>query len=251
LFLKVFDNSTTKTIKIINTAPGNEGDRISYKGQACQRSINKSAPDTTGFIFYLGNQLQYTGYVNGYQKNILLDNPSSIQTYTFMMFQPVFSCGSSITINHEAGVVAPVNKTVIYGTVNNVPGEPTKWWITSNLGASHQATALLIDASEASAGWYWQFNRKQGYKQDSATVTPSWTITSINENSDWLIENDPCNLELGQSWRIPTYTEWYNVDNSGGWTNWYGPWNSGLKLHGAGYLNYSDGALLNRGTYGV
>jgi hypothetical protein len=150
------------------------------------------------------------------------------------MFLPVFSCGSSITINHVAGAVAPVNRTATYGTVGNILGEPSKCWITSNLGAIHQATALLIDGTEASAGWYWQFNRKQGYKQDSATVTPSWTITSIDENSDWLIENDPCNLELGQPWRIPTYTEWYNLDNAGGWNGWNGPWNCGLKLHGAG-----------------
>ena len=251
LLLKVSDNFTTKTIKMISTAPGNEGDLISYKGQAGQGTTLKSAPDSTEFIYYQGNQLQYTGYVNGYQKNILLDNPLSSQTYTFKMVQPVFSCGSSITINHVAGAVAPVNKTVTYGTVNNVTGEPAKCWITSNLGADHQATALLTDATEASAGWYWQFNRKQGYKHDGATLTPSWTITSISENSDWLIENDPCKLELGQPWHMPTYTEWFNVDNSGGWSNWYGPWNSGLKLHGAGYLNYSDGALLNRGSYGV
>ncbi len=51
-------------------------------------------------------------------------------------------CGSSITINHVAGTVAPVNKTVTYGTVTNIPGETSKCWITSNLGADHQATAV-------------------------------------------------------------------------------------------------------------
>jgi hypothetical protein len=40
------------------------------------------------------------------------------------------------------------------------------------------------------------------------------------------------------------------VDNAGGWNSWYGPWISGLKLHAAGYLYFSDGALLNRGVYG-
>ncbi len=78
------------------------------------------------------------------------------------------TCGSSLTINHVAGVVAPVTKTVTYGTVTNIPGETSKCWITSNLGADHQATAIN-DATEASAGWYWQFNRKQGYKHDGTT----------------------------------------------------------------------------------
>jgi hypothetical protein len=158
-------------------------------------------------------------------------------------------CGNSFTINHTAGTVAPVTKTVTYGTVTNIPGEPTKCWITRNLGASQQATAVS-DATEASAGWYWQFNRKQGYKHDGSALTPAWVITSINENSDWQTANDPCNLELGTAWRLPTYTEWNNVDNTGGWTNWNGPWSSGLKLHAAAYLYYSNGELGSRGSYG-
>ncbi len=159
-----------------------------------------------------------------------------------------FPCNFTFTINHIAGVVAPVNKTVAYGTTNGIPGEVAKCWITSNLGSDHQASAVS-DATEASAGWYWQFNRKQGYKHDGTTRTPGTTwISSISETSDWIAANDPCNIELGTTWRVPTYTEWYNVDNSGGWTNWNGPWGSGLKLHAAGYLNNSDGSLFNRGA---
>jgi hypothetical protein len=161
-----------------------------------------------------------------------------------------FICGySTITINHVAGAVAPVTKTVTYGTVTSIPGETSKCWITSNLGADHQATAV-DDATEASAGWYWQFNRKRGYKNDGSIVTPSWTITGISENFDWITANDPCAIELGVGWRIPAYTEWFNADASGTWTNWDGPWNSGLKLHAAGSLLPSDGFLTLRGTVG-
>jgi hypothetical protein len=163
---------------------------------------------------------------------------------------PPFDCGDPITVNHVAGSVAPVNKTVTYYTVTNIPGETTKCWITSNLGADHQATAVN-DATEASAGWYWQFNRMQGYKHDGTTRTPSTTwINSIDENSDWITSNDPCNLELGNGWRLPTSTEWTNVDATGSWTDWNGPWNSALKMHAAGWLNDSDGVLENRGNYG-
>ena len=118
------------------------------------------------------------------------------------------------------------------------------------MGADHQATSV-DDATETSAGWYWQFNRQQGYKHDGTTRTPNtpW-INPISENSDWIAANDPCNIELGSTWRIPTYTEWYNVDDTGGWTSWTGPWNSGLKLHAGGYLDGSDGSLYHRGSFG-
>jgi hypothetical protein len=156
----------------------------------------------------------------------------------------------NLTISHDtSGGVAPVNKTTTYGTVTNIPGEMAKCWITKNLGATQQATEVNDD-TEASAGWYWQFNRKKGYKHDGSTLTPAWTIPSISENSDWQTANDPCNLELGTQWRLPTYTEWYNVDNTGGWTNWNGSWGSGLKLHAAGALNGSNGALATRGSFG-
>ena len=168
-----------------------------------------------------------------------------------MIPTPAFACGLTININHlVSGGVAPVNKTVAYSTVTGIPGEPTKCWITSNLGSDHQATAVS-DANEPSAGWYWQFNRKQGYKHDGTTRTPNTTwISSINESSDWILLNDPCALELGAGWRIPTMSEWTNVDASGGWTTWTGPWNSALKMHAAGYLFLSDGSLYYRGSNG-
>jgi len=161
-------------------------------------------------------------------------------------------CGDPITIYHIAtGGVAPVDKTVSYGTVTNIPGEPTKCWITSNLGADHQANAV-DDASEPSAGWYWQFNRKQGYRHDGITRTPNsaW-ITSINEDLDWQAANDPCTLELGTSWRIPTALEWSNVDATGNWTSPGSAWDSALKMHAAGYLFDSGGSVDGRGTNGI
>jgi len=160
-----------------------------------------------------------------------------------------FTCGSSFTINHIEGTVAPVDKTVIYATVTNIPGETSKCWITSNLGSDHQATAKN-DATEASAGWYWQFNLMQGYKHDGTNRTPNtpW-ITYINENSNWLPANDPCTLELGTGWRLPTSTEWTNVEASGNWTNWDGPWDSDLKLHASGQL-ITGGSLNLRGVHG-
>jgi len=166
--------------------------------------------------------------------------------------QPPFTCGiSTLTINHAAsGGAAPVDKSVTYGTVTNIPGETTKCWITKNLGASQQATSK-DDASEASTGWYWQFNRKQGYQYTtSRTPGTAWDATNDNLSATWEAAKDPCALELGTGWRIPTKTEWTNVDASGSWTNWNGPYGSALKLHAAGYLYYSGGSLSSRGSGG-
>ena len=144
----------------------------------------------------------------------------------------------TFTINHlTTNGVAPVDKTVTYGTKDNIPGEPAKCWITRNLGASQQA-AGPNDQTEPSAGWYWQFNRKQGYTRGP---NPAWTITSIDENSDWAAANNPCSLELGDAWRIPTYTEWYNVDAGGNWSNYNGPFNA-LNISVAGTLTATIGS---------
>ena len=63
---------------------------------------------------------------------------------------------------------------------------------------SVQDDTLVNDATEASAGWYWQFNLKQGFKHDGSSRTPYTTwINSINENTDWNSANDPCVIELG------------------------------------------------------
>jgi hypothetical protein len=183
-------------------------------------------------------------YVRAYATNSLGTSYGNELSFTTQN-----SCGN-FTINHVAGAVAPVSKTVTYGTTINLPGEPGKCWTTSNLGADHQATAV-DDATEPSAGWYFQFNHKQGYQNVGGNSnTPSWTITAISETSDWIAANDPCTIVFGSPWRIPTSAEWTNADAGGNWTNWTGPWNSGLKLHAAGYVDSNFGSMMNRGSLG-
>jgi uncharacterized protein (TIGR02145 family) len=162
-----------------------------------------------------------------------------------------WSCGNSLTIFHIAGDVAPVSKLVTYGTVISGLTSSTKCWITQNLGADHQATSAT-DTTETSAGWYWQFNKIQGYKHNGITRTPgtAW-ITYIDENADWITANDPCQLLLGTGWRLPTYTEWETALNNGGWSNLFFTFSSELKLHAAGYLYWSNGSLHNRGSLGL
>jgi len=189
----------------------------------------------------------YTRYVWAYSACGFSD-PTPLTSSTSACL-PFTACGQYFTINHVAGTVAPVSKSVNYGTVDSLPGELVKCWLTNNLGSGHQATAVS-DSTEASAGWYWQFNRLQGYRHNGTTLSPAWTTTWIDEDSDWLAANDPCTHELGTGWRIPTRTEWENVDNAGGWTTWNEPWSSALKLHAAGHLNNENGGLSERGVNG-
>jgi len=191
------------------------------------------APDST-----------YTRYVWSY------NNCGHSESLTISATTPAFACGDSLFINHLAGNTAAVSKNTVYGTVTNIPGETSKCWITSNLGSDHQADSV-DDPTETSAGWYWQFARKQGFKHDGTNRTPDneWEL-NVTITYNWPENEDPCAIELGDGWRIPTATEWQNVDAAGGWNGLIAPWNSDLKMHSAGTLISPDGELNQRGIEG-
>lgn len=160
-------------------------------------------------------------------------------------------CGTDITVTHLASNgVAPVNKTVTYKTLEY----KGKCWITKNLGADQQASSFSDNTSiDTKVGWYWQFNRKQGFSKSSASRTPNLAWSTYNNYPSgaisWDLTNDPCRLLLGSTWRIPTSAEW--LSTIAGWatvTDIYGA----LKLHAAGLLNAGDGKFgeqTSRGLY--
>jgi hypothetical protein len=205
--------------------------------------IEAIASPANGLIVFCTTDNKYYGYLSatGTWQEISFGN-SGINSG--------FTCGTSITRNHVAGNVAPVSKITAYNTVLSNLSGAYKCWITSNLGATIEA-ASAIDATELAAGWYWQFNRQQGFKHDGTTRTPNsaWN-TSINEYMDWHSSNDPCVILIGPGWRIPTYGEWYNVDMNGGWDNYTEAYSSVIKLHAAGQLASTNGNLTNRGSAG-
>jgi hypothetical protein len=173
-------------------------------------------------------------YMRGYAENSI--GVSYTEPIVFTV--PLAPClmASPLTITHQAGNVAPVSKTVTYKTAQlNITGS-SKCWILQNLGADHQATSVS-DATEAAAGWYWQFNRKQGYKTNGANLTPaaSW-VTTIDENSDWIPANDPCKLLLGDGWRIPTFSEWSSARKYLKLESTADGFQSILKLHPTGWF---------------
>lgn len=155
--------------------------------------------------------------------------------------------GSTMTVTHTAGDVAPVTKTVTYKLVQTDLSGSSKCWIAQNLGSDRQALSFN-DFTEESAGWYWQFNRKQGYKLDGLSRIPSsvpWPV--ISENSNWDSSNDPCTLLLGSGWRLPSTTEWELLASALSNQTNNQVFNSVLRLHRAGILDDVTGSLLNRG----
>ena len=159
-------------------------------------------------------------------------------------------CGTNLVITHTAGAIAPVSKTVTYGIAKTTLSGATKCWITQNLGADHQATSYT-DNTEASGGWFWQFNNPQGFNHDEGTTRTPSTIwnSSISESSDWIADKDPCALLLGTGWRIPTGTEW-NTANAAWSGNYNNSYNSVLRLHTSGYID-NAGTFANRGYIGT
>jgi len=133
-----------------------------------------------------------------------------------------------------------------YGTFVSFIG---KTWITRNLGSTVQASSV-DDISNAAAGCYFQFNRSQAYGCDNGgTLSPAWNATPITEDSDWTTVNDPCAIQLGGDWRIPTYTEWVTAES--GWGVSALAYTSALKLHYAGTVASNVQTLSDRGNMGV
>ena len=152
------------------------------------------------------------------------------------------NCPSSVTVRHQVGDgVSPETKNIVYKVVMTSVTGVRQCWITQNLGAEKAAVAD-VDTSVVSFGWYWQFNRKTGYtaKDTSQYRRRTWN-SSISENSDWIPANDPCTLLLGESWRVPTFSEWADMSQTQGWGNSSDAFLSELKLATVGYLDYSTG----------
>jgi len=161
-----------------------------------------------------------------------------------------FKCGESMTINHlPENHVAPVAKTVTYNTVLTMVFGTSKCIITKNLGASNEAVGPN-DPSVEAAGWYWQYNKEQGFEHDGSTLTPTnWYGGVVIPGQDWLLENDPCNRELGSGWRIPVKSEWDNAITCDAWIGTSNTYFGGLKIHNNGRLD-AVGNLVNRGGMG-
>lgn len=166
----------------------------------------------------------------------------------------------SITHGYVQGV-SPANASIFtertYPIIQaNWPGPGgDKVWLGVNLGATTQPETS-VDDSPSSAGWYFQYNRKQGYYHNGELITPQWRIQEIEEERSWGLSNDPCRLLLGETWRLPTVVELRAFreapasDGGMGEGNRTSAFNSDLRLHAAGELQTFDGQIRFRGERG-
>ncbi|MEX0608511.1 MAG: hypothetical protein WD016_13985 [Balneolaceae bacterium] len=130
----------------------------------------------------------------------------------------------------------------------NGPGGDSRW-LARNLGATEDPNSLT-DGWPESAGWYFQFNFRQGLfptlgnDEVVENHVPGDNTGSQNSelDSDW-IENDPCALLLEGNWRIPTEAEWESVIQAGA--------ASALNLHTGGYILGNISFLTQRGSQGL
>ena len=246
-FINIIGDNYAYTTKLVSQYTSQNEAKLTYLSNENPLTSLNTLKSTNAIIdmpYTTGDNLRFTGYA-GIFTSIVTDIPSSSKTITFNF---VVNCGN-FTLMHTAGNIAPVTKTITYHTVSTTLfGATPMCAITQNLGANHSADSVN-DASESSAGWYWQFNRLQAYKHDGVTRTPniSW-INPITENSNWTTSNDPCILLLGSAWRLPTITEWTNANTS--WINYNNTYASELKIHASGALNYIDGEIAYRASKG-
>jgi uncharacterized protein (TIGR02145 family) len=236
------------TATIGGTVPENGGVPITQRGiqystsaDFTPASFSYVSADTGKFIVNLTALIPETKYyARAYALNSV--GPSYGTTISFITVAGPCSFGYSLVKSHVAGDVAPVTKTVLYETIQSVISGSSKCWITQNLGADN-AAFTSTDATEESAGWYWQFNRKQGYSHNGSAKTPNydWTIYN-NDNSNWNAANDPCTIMLGAGWRIPTTSEWQAVVTNNKWKTAGDAFNSNIHLHLSGIIaRISDG----------
>jgi len=185
------------------------------------------SPTTTYYVRAFATNAKGTGYGN---------------EITFTTTVQLFQCGTStIGVAHlSTDTYSPIDVTLTYGTVSYAG----KCWTDRNLGAS-QLPVSIGDATQGTFGWYWRFNRKQGYQNTGGSNnTPTWDGSAINENSNWIQANDPCFFFLGSEWRIPTISDWNAAIAAGANTD-ANAYTSPLKIHHSGRIN--NGTIDQRG----
>ncbi|NVO21558.1 MAG: hypothetical protein HXX13_17790 [Bacteroidetes bacterium] len=191
-----------------------------------------------------------TYYVRAYATNF------SGTTYgNELSFTTSNACPSTVSHGYVSGISpdtsAQFNITYTYNVITANPAWGGKCWTMKNLGATNEATSAQ-DVDPNHDGWYFQFNKKQGFYDDGATLTPSSKWSVEYPDGGWSSENDPCLQLLGSGWRIPTVAEWQiftyaSVENGGLYAGGYTTaFNSSLKLNASGIV-YQQ-ALYYRGS---
>jgi uncharacterized protein (TIGR02145 family) len=97
MFLNVSNGKLTKTIKLINLGNQISGNQITYTGVIPQRQIPPYKNlKSSGFVYYLGDQLLYTASAARYYNDTIIDSPFQDTTYTFELTHLPWQCGDPV-----------------------------------------------------------------------------------------------------------------------------------------------------------
>jgi len=134
--------------------------------------------------------------------------------------------------------------TIVYGVVDVPTTSSTgACWTTQNLGATKQPTSWT-DATWQTYGYYYRWGDPVGlyYIAVGIQYSSSWSWQGVNMVwAQWSqAGSDPCTLQLGSGWHIPTYPEWVNCNTA------YATYNTQALLGASAlHLSSSGGAYTN------
>jgi len=157
--------------------------------------------------------------------------------------QVTWACGDNLNVIHSTATGAPYNAHISYETVHI--GVTNSCWIIRDLGASKKATGPY-DNSDEGTGWFWQFGQRAGVDH-SGKPSANWATTT--PAGDWSDANDPCTLQLGAGWKLPTKEQWTAV-RSTYYSNEEMYLYSGIFTHGAGYIEPQTTRIFADGSTG-
>ena len=121
--LKASDERNSQSIKIINTGTSYGNSSINYLFQKPEiRNQGIKSMRDSGFVFFLGNQLMFTAYSNGFHENTRFDAPTRSTTYAIGMVPLNLTWIPSVT---TADVTNITDTTAVCGgTVTSDGGAP-------------------------------------------------------------------------------------------------------------------------------
>jgi uncharacterized protein (TIGR02145 family) len=186
-FFTVTARDETKTIRIVSAGGSDEANRISYLGPVNQgTNLLKASSSKSGFVFYLGNQLNYTAFVSGHSPVAIPDNPVSSETYTFEMPPLPFVCGSS-QVTYEGMTY----NTVLIGT---------QCWFRENLnlgtridGTQNQTDNGIIE--------------KYCYNNNESNCDVYGGLYQWNEMMQYVTQEGSQGI-CPSGWHLPAHSEW-------------------------------------------
>ncbi len=153
-------------------------------------------------------------------------------------------CPETLFVHHKAGDVSPKDADITYEITEVILGaSDTTCWIARNLGAT-ELPSSTTDYTLETVGWYFQFNRKQGYYWNGTNREPNvfnWQMVISEATGSWEAENDPCTLLLGSNWSVPSNTDFDNLLDAFGLTATDSAYVEGLNFIADGGMVLSGG----------